>query len=163
MLGDVAGAGEDAAHGAGRILEDRGVERYLQVSAIAGGQRQHVVGHDAALEGLVDTGRGPLRIHEVVGERRADELLAGIAGHAAHLLVDVGDGAGRVDGDQAVNRGLDQPTVVGLGLAQLLFELLLLGDVAGGGEDALQLPGGVAEGGGIVRHYGHAACFGEAR
>ena len=76
LIGDVAGAGENAAHVAGRVPENRGIERHLQLPPVARGQRQNVVGDDALLEGLVHAGSGAVGIDEVVGERRADQLLA---------------------------------------------------------------------------------------
>jgi hypothetical protein len=115
------------------------------------------VGDDALVERLADAGRRSIAVGEVVGERRADQLLPLVARHPRHLLVDVGDGALRIDRDQAVDRGLDQPAVVAFRFAELLLELLLLGDVARRGEHALQLAAGIPERRGVVRDHRHPA------
>ena len=69
---------------------------------------------------------GPLRIGEVVLERRADQLVARATGERLHLLVDVGDDAGRIGGHQRVDVGFDERARVELLVAQALIELLLL-------------------------------------
>ena len=75
----------------------------------------------------LDARLGPLRIGEVVLERRADQLVARAAGERLHLLVDVGDDAGGIGGHQRVDVGFDQRARVELLVAQALIELLLLG------------------------------------
>src|SRR6202035_3046080 len=45
---------------------------------------------------------------------------------------------------------INQPAIVVLGLAELVLEVFLRGDIAGGGEHAAQLAVLTAEGGGVV-------------
>ena len=70
---------------------------------------------------------GAVRIGEVILERRADQLIARATGERLHLLVDVGDDAGRIGGHQRVDVRFDQRTRIELLVAQALIELLLLG------------------------------------
>ena len=151
-VGDVPRRGEDPFHRTRGVLEHRGVERHLQQAPRARDQAERVLGHHALVEGLLHAGPRPLLLGEVVGERRADQLLARVAGHLAHAVVDVRDGAGRIDCDEAVHRGLDQAPVVRLLVAQLLLELLLLGDVARRGEHALEVAARIVEGDRVIRH-----------
>ena len=78
-----------------------------------------------SLQHQLDGRLGPLRIGEVVLERRADQLVARAAGERLHLLVDVGDDAGRIGGHQRVDVGFDERARVELLVAQALIELLL--------------------------------------
>src|SRR5439155_14605459 len=87
-------------------------------------------------------------------ERRADELALRVSCDLHHLLVHVRDNELRIDGDEGVDRGLDQAAVVVLGLSDLALQLLLFRDVAGRGEHAFQLPVSSLEGRRIVRHDG---------
>ena len=73
-----------------------------------------------------DTRLDPFRIGEVVPERRADQLRTRAAGECLHLLVDVGNEAGRIGGYQRVDVGFDERACVELLVAQTLIELLLL-------------------------------------
>ena len=81
----------------------------------------------------------------------------------AHAVVDVGNDALGIDGDQAVDGGLDEAPVVGLRLAEPLFQFFLLGDVTGRGEHALEPALGVPEGGGVIGDHRHAPGLGERR
>jgi len=74
----------------------------------------------------LDARLGPLRIGEVILERRADQLVARATGERFHLLVDVGNDAGRIGGHDRVDVGLDERACVGLLVAQTLIEQLLL-------------------------------------
>ena len=163
LLRDVPGAGEYPAHGAQGVLEDRGIERDDELPAVPGGHGEGVVRDDALVEGLFHSGIRPVAVHEVVDEGGARELLPGIARHLAHAGIDVGDEPRGIHGDQAVDGGLDQTAVVGFRLPEPLLQLLLLRDVPGRGEHALQPPLGVAEGGGVVGDDGHMAGPGEGR
>ncbi len=160
LVGDVAGRGENAAHVARVVTEDRGVHGHLQPLSRPGEQREYIVLHRALVESFLDAGGGPLRLDEIGGKGRAEQVLARIAGQATHLLVQVGDQALRIDGDQAVDARLDEPAEVVLLLAQLFLQLLLLGDVARGREHALELAVAVEECRGVVADERLAACLG---
>ena len=67
------------------------------------------------------------------------------------LLVDVGDDAVRRDGEQGIGGGFDEGAIVGLLIGQLALQARLLGDVAGAGEDALDLAVAGTEDRGIER------------
>ena len=155
LLGDVAGAGKDPLHAVVGAAEHRGVEGHRGLAPRLGLEHQLVVGDHACGEGLLHAGVGPRRLREVPLEGRADQFFPVKARHAAHLLVHIRDEPFRVHRDEAVHRGLDQPAQVGLLLAELLLELLLLGDVARGGEHALELARSIAEGGGVVGDHRH--------
>ena len=92
-LGDVARRGEHALQlpvavvEGGRVVGDHG---FL---AVPGARGELVVGDLASAQHPLDARLGPLRIGEVVLERRADQLIARAAGERLHLLVDVGDDA----------------------------------------------------------------------
>src|SRR5216117_1695466 len=72
------------------------------LSPILGPQRQLVVRHRALVEREAHAVRRPLGVREILGERRADQFLPLVAGHAAHGVVDVRDGHHGVYCDQAV-------------------------------------------------------------
>jgi len=82
---------------------------------------------------------GALGLGEVLLERAADQLVASVTDQPDHLFVHVGDGEVGIDRDQRVDRRLDQPAVVDLRFAELLFEPPLLGNVARDREDSLDV------------------------
>ena len=159
LLGDVAGGGENAAHHAGRVAKHRGVERDVDAPGMRGVHPQHVIGDDAVVKGFLHAKGGALRVEEVIGERGADQVFARSCHHLAHAGVDVADDAIGRHRDQAVDRRFDQAAVVRLRIAQRAFERLLLGDVARGGEHALQPALAVVERRGVVRHHRLAPVF----
>ena len=75
----------------------------------------------------LDAGFGALGVGEIVLERRADQLVARASGERLHLLVDVGDDAARVGGDQCIDVGFDQRSRVELLIADALIEQHSLG------------------------------------
>ena len=62
----------------------------------------------------------------LVLERRADQFIARAAGEHLHLLINIGDYAGRIGGHDRVDVGFKQGARVELMVAQPLAELLLL-------------------------------------
>ena len=112
-------------------------------------QGQLVVGDRAFIQGQAHAVGGPLGIGEIFRERRADELLPAVTRHAAHGLVDVGDVQVRIDRDEAVQGGLDEAPVIGPLFRELGLQAGLLGDVAGAGEDAVDVAGGIFEDRGV--------------
>ena len=158
-IGDVAGGSEDPAHVPGGVFKYRSVKRDLQMPPGARHQGERILGDKARLKGLPDARPSVFRLGKVIGKRRAEQLSAGIAGHLAHPVVHVGDDALRVHVDEPVHRRFDQAAQVVLLLAHLLFQFLLLGDIAGRGEHALQLAVAIVEGRGVVGDHRLASRF----
>ena len=86
-----------------------------------------VVGELAFAQHQLDAGFGPLRVGEVILERRADQLVARTAGKRLHLLVHVGNNAARIGGYQGVNVRFDERARVELLIAHALIEQHSLG------------------------------------
>ena len=126
-LSDVARGGEHALQLAVAIVESGGVVGHYRFLAVPGARGQLIVGDLASAQHPLDAGFGPVGIGEVILERRADQFVARAAGERFHLLVDVGDDAGRVGGHQGVDIRFDQRARVELLVAQALIEQLLLG------------------------------------
>ena len=125
-LGDVARGGEHALQLPVPVVEGGRVVGHHGFLAVPGARGEFVVGDLLFAQHQLDGGFGPLRIGEVVLERRADQLVARAAGERLHLLVDVGDDAERIGGHQRVDVGFDERAGVELLVAQALIELLLL-------------------------------------
>ena len=107
-----------------------------------------------------DSRDGAFRILEIVLEGRARQFLATISRHAADLLVYVGNAPRGINRDEPIDGGFDQAAIVRLGFAQLLLQLFLLRDVAGGRENALQLAARVAKRRCVIGDDGGASVFG---
>ena len=122
-LGHVARRGEHALQPAVAVVEGGRVVGHHRLLAVPGARGELVVGDLAFGQHALDARLGPLRIGEVVLERRADQLVARAAGQRLHLLVDVGDDAARIGGHQRVDVGFDQRARVELLVAQPLIEL----------------------------------------
>jgi len=103
------------------------VVRHHCFLAIPGTRGKLIVSDLASAQHLLNACLGPLRIGEVVLERRADQLIARATGECLHLFVDVGDDAGGIGGHQRVDVGFGERAGVELLIAQALIELLLLG------------------------------------
>ena len=144
-FGHVAGGGEHALQFSVSVVECRGVVTDTRFLAHFYAGRQLVVGYLAFAQHLADAFFGALRVGEVIFEGRADQLVAGAAGERLHLLVHVGDDAQRVGGHQRVDVRFDQRPGIELLVAQLLFQPLLRGDVAGRGQNAQRLSAGVGK------------------
>ena len=94
--------------------------------AVPGARGEFVVGDLLFAQHPFDTRLGQLWIREVVLERRADQFVARATSERLHLLVDVGDDAGRISGHQRVDVRLEQRASVELMVTQALTEQLLL-------------------------------------
>ena len=126
-LRDVARGGEHALQLPVAVVEGRRVVGHHGFLAVPGACGELVVGDLLFAQHQLDAGLGPLRIGEVVLERRADQLVARAAGERLHLLVDVGDDAVRIGGHQRVDVRFDERARVELLVAQALIELHPLG------------------------------------
>jgi hypothetical protein len=125
-LGDVARCGEHALQPPIPIVEGGRVVGHHGFLAVPGARGEFVVGDLLFAQHQFDTRLGQLRIGEVVLERRADQFVARATSERLHLLVDVGDDAGRIGGHQRVDVRLDERARVELLVAQALIELLLV-------------------------------------
>ncbi len=125
-LGDVARGGEHALQPAIPVVEGGRVVGHDCFLPVPGARRQLVVGDVLFVQHQLDGRFGPLRIGEVLLERRADQLVTCAVGERLHLLVHVRDDAGRVGRHDRVDVGLDERARVELLVAQALIELLLL-------------------------------------
>ncbi len=137
LLGDVASRGENTPDVSRGVFEDRSVERDAHGSAATPRQREDVVGDHAFIESFLDSRGGAFRVLKIIGEGRADQLLAAVPRHAAHLLIHIGNAAGGIDCDESVDGSFDQAAIVRLRFAQLLLKFFLFRDVTGGSEYAL--------------------------
>ena len=117
LIGDVAGSGENARDAPRRISEDGCVERNRRLGSRLRAHDELVVFDDAIFEGVLHARARAFRLGEIVGERRTHERLLAVAREPDHLLVDVGDVALRVDGDERVDGSLDEAAAVVLLLA----------------------------------------------
>ena len=93
-LGDVARGGEHALQLPVAVVEGGRVVGHHGCLAVPGASGELVVGELLLAQHQLDARLGPLRIGEIVLERRADQFVARAAGERLHLLVDVGDDAG---------------------------------------------------------------------
>src|ERR1700674_1784277 len=140
-LGDLAHRREDSLQLVVRVEQRRRVvhdDGFLAIPASGG---QLVVGDLAFAQRLTHSLFGTLRLCEVALEVGTDQLVATHTHHCFHLLVDVGDRAHRVGGDQGVDVRLDQRPCVALPVQQLLLQQLLGAGLARAGEDAQRLTG----------------------
>ncbi len=80
------------------VVESGRVARDYCFLAVPGTRGKLIVGNFTSVQHPLDAGFGPLRIGEAVLERRPNQLIARAAGEHFHLLVDVGDDAGRIGG-----------------------------------------------------------------
>ena len=95
--------------------------------AIPRARGELIAGATASAQHSLDAGLGPVRIGEVIPERRAGQFVAGVADEGLHLLVGVGDDAAGVCGHQRVNTEFGEKAGTELLVAQALIEQLLLG------------------------------------
>ena len=140
----VARGGKRAQHLALVVPVNGGVVKHVHDAPrrVADGQR--VVLHVALGEYLPVAGTSVVRRGEVIGEVRADELLARHAGRLHGGFVHVGDLALRADGDERVERGLDQRARVGGGGALQFLGPFALGDVQCRADGLLHRTPGIA-------------------
>lgn len=117
-LGDVARSGEYALQLPVAIIEGGRIERHHRFLAVSGARGELVISDLLVAEHQLDARLGPVGIGEVILERRADQLVARATGQDFHLLVDVGDDAGRIGGHDRVDVGLEQRARVELMVAQ---------------------------------------------
>ena len=115
-VGDVVRGGEDADDAAEFIPVDGGVVQDGRDAAIAVTDFQGVIAHRAFVEDSLVPQARLLRLGEVIGEVRPDDLAAGESCHSFGGRVDISDLAVGTDGDQRVGAGLDQAAIVGAGL-----------------------------------------------
>ncbi len=108
------------------VVEGRRVVGHHGERAVPGARGELVVGDPALGEHAVDARLGPVRIGEVVLERRADQLVARAPGQRLRLLVDVGDDAARIGGHQGVDVRFDERARVEVLVAEPLIELRAL-------------------------------------
>ena len=111
---------------------------------------QRVVGDETFREHPLVTFAGLLRLGEIVGEVRADQLFATRTGDFDGGFVHVGDFSLRADRDERVHARFDQA-------ARVLRGLLLRGDVARGGEHSQHVAARVLVDRSVVQHVGEAS------
>ena len=139
-LRHVARRGEHALQPPVTVVEGGRVVGHDGERAIPGARGQLVVGDLTFGQHAVDARLSQVGIGEVVLERRADQLVARAAGERLGLLVDVGDDAAWIGGDQRVDVGFDERARVEVLVAEPLVELhplvfdLLAGGVVGADE-----------------------------
>ena len=109
------------------IVEGGGIQGDHRFLTVPGAHGEFVIGDLLFAQHEFDACLGPLRISEVIFERRADQFVAGTIGERLHLFIDVGDDTGWISGHQRVDIGFEQRTRVKLMIAQPLAEQLLLG------------------------------------
>ncbi len=126
-LGDITCVGENTQQFSPAVDERVRVVRHHGFLAVFGACGQLVVGDLVFVQHQFDCCRGARRVGEVILERGADQPVARPAGEHLHLLVDVGDDAGRIGGDHGVDVGFDERTRVKLLVEQTLIEFFLRG------------------------------------
>src|SRR5207302_877478 len=118
---------------------------------------QFVVRHTTLGQGPTNSKLGIVGLREVLLEHGTHELVTRIAGHAAHLLVEVCDKPLWVNRDKAVSGGFDQPSEVSLLFAHLLLEANSIRDVTDRGENAARSAARVLENRRVEGHLQVAA------
>ena len=93
-FGDVARSGEHALQPPVAIIESGRIVGHHRFLAVPGARGEFVVGDLLFAQHQLDARLGPLRIGEVILERRTDQLVTRATGECLHLLVDVGNDAG---------------------------------------------------------------------
>ncbi len=144
-LSHVARGGEHPQHTALFVLIDRRVIKNIRdaLGHVPDGQR--VIAHEAFGEHPLIALAGLVLLGEIVREIRADQLLAPHAGNLDGGFVYVGNLSFRADGDQRIERCLDQRT-------RILRGLFLNGHVARRGEHSQDVALIVAIHRGVVEH-----------
>ena len=112
--------------GAIAVIKGGGVIGHHRFLAITGAGCELVIGDLFLAQHQFDARFGPRRISEITFERRTNELISRAARERFHLLIDVGDDAGRVGRHQSIDVGLDQGSRVELLITQTLVQLHLL-------------------------------------
>src|SRR6185312_10578309 len=106
--GDVTRGGEHADDLAALVAVDRGVVEHVGEAADAVADGEGIIGHHPLREHLTVAFLRLFGLGEVVREVGADQLFARHAGDLDGGLVDVRDLAVGADGDERIERGLDQ-------------------------------------------------------
>src|SRR4029077_899171 len=145
LFGEIARRGENSLYLTVRCAENRGVKRNGGFASGLGLQNEFVVWAGRLGESALDAQIRPVGLREVLLEDRADQFLARITRHAAHLLIHVGDETRGVYRNQPVDRTFNQAAQINLLLAQLLLQPDSVGDIARGREDPANVAQGIAE------------------
>ena len=111
-------------------MEGRCVVGNHVLRAVLGAGGQFIIGHLALAEHALDASLRPCRIGEKILEWRADEAFTRTARQRLHLLVHIGDDAGRIGGHDRVDVGFDQRARIELLVAQRLLCCVFAGDIA---------------------------------
>jgi hypothetical protein len=122
QLRHVARSGEHTLQSPVAVIEGRRVVGHHGEVAVPVARGEFVVGDLAFTEDAFDTRLGPVRIGEIVSERRANQLVARAPGKRLRLLVHIGDDAARIGGHQRVDVRFDERARVEVLVAQALVE-----------------------------------------
>ena len=125
-LSDVTRHSKNALQSAIAVIKGGGVVRNHCFLTITGTGCEFVIRDLFIAQHQFDARFCPRWIGEITFERRTDELIAPKACERLHLLVDVGDDAGRIGRHQSIDVGFNQGTRVELLVTQTLVQLYLL-------------------------------------